>query len=80
MMGAVFATFNWRLGSDEFAHTISHASPKVLLVHEDFLGRIRKIRKSLAGVDHLVLIRDSEHQARLPRSVAGEYEHARQSP
>ena len=74
MMGAVFATFNWRLGSDEFAHTISHASPKVLLVHEDFLGRIRKIRKSLAGVDHLVLIRDSEHQARLPRSVAGEYE------
>ena len=74
MMGAVFATFNWRLGTDEFAHTISHASPKVLLVHEDFLGRLRKIRKSLKNVERLVLIRDSEHEAGLPRIVAGEYE------
>lgn len=74
MMGAVLATFNWRLGTDEFAHTITHAAPKVLLVHEDFLGRLRKIKKLLEGVEHVVLIRDAEHPAKLPRCVAGEYE------
>lgn len=74
MMGAVLATFNWRQGIDEFGHTISHAAPRVLIVHEDFLCLLKKVKDSLGHVDHLVLITETDHPEEPLFSFTGEYE------
>lgn len=74
MMGAVLATFNWRQGIAELGHTISHASPRVLIVHEDFLCLLKKVKDSLGNVHHLVLIKESEQPEEPFFSFTGEYE------
>jgi fatty-acyl-CoA synthase len=74
MMGATIATLNWRLGIDELGHTISHASPRVLLVHEDFSDLVRKTGSALEKVEHLVIIRDSDGQAGRSGNGTVEYE------
>lgn len=74
MMGATLATLNWRLGIDELGHTISHASPRVLLVHEDFSGLVERTGNALDKVDHLVVIRDSDGPAAHRGTDAIEYE------
>ena len=74
MMGATLATLNWRLGIDELGHTISHASPRVLLVNEDFSGLVRRTGNALDKVEHLVIIRDSDDPAERPGADAIYYE------
>ena len=74
MMGATLAMFNWRFALEELEYTITHARPKILLVHADFLPILEKIEDSLSAVEKIVLICDDDEKCETSLSIAVQYE------
>jgi fatty-acyl-CoA synthase len=44
-IGAIFVPLNWRLATPELEHIISHCDPSLLIVDEEFLGKVEDIDK-----------------------------------
>lgn len=74
MMGAVLQTVNVRLAPEQIAYTIDHAGTLVLLVNDDFVPVLQKIRQQLAKVKTLILISDRPAPQTGSLAFAGEYE------
>lgn len=74
MMGATLAMFNWRFALEELEYTITHAKPKILIVHADFLPILEKIEDSLSAVEKIVMICDDEVKPETSLSIVAEYE------
>ena len=60
MMGAVLHTINVRLSPEQILYTINHAEDDVILVHEDFIPLIARIRGRFERAPTLVLMRDDD--------------------
>ena len=75
MMGAILHTINIRLSPEQIVYTINDAEDKILVVHEDFVPLIEKVRPMLETVQKIILIRESEKplMTNIP-AVLGEYE------
>ncbi|WP_217589643.1 long-chain fatty acid--CoA ligase [Lentibacillus saliphilus] len=65
-LGAVLHTINIRLSLDHLAYIINHAEDKVLLIDEDVLPLVEKIRDQLTTVEAFIVMTD---KAVLPEST-----------
>ncbi|WP_180316664.1 long-chain fatty acid--CoA ligase [Shouchella shacheensis] len=65
-MGAVLHTINIRLSEEHIAYIINHAEDKVLLIDEDLLPLIEKVKDQLKTVEAFVVMTDED---RLPEST-----------
>jgi fatty-acyl-CoA synthase len=74
MMGAVLQTVNIRLSAAQIAYTLRHAHAEVILVHEDFVPLLARIREQLPAVRAIVLIEDGPRDAETPDWIAHRYE------
>ena len=74
MMGATLAMFNWRFALEEFEYTITHARPKILIVHADFVPLLEKIEDSLSAVEKIVVIADDVGVPETSLNIRTEYE------
>ena len=61
-MGAVLHTVNIRMPEEHIVYTINHAEDKVLLVDNDFLPMILKVRDQLKTVQAIVSLADEPPQ------------------
>jgi len=59
-MGAVLHTINFRLSDEHLIYIINNAEDKILLVDEEFLPRIEKIRTHIPSVEAVVAMTDKE--------------------
>lgn len=59
-LGAIVHTINIRLSSEHLVNMINHAEDKVLLIDEDLLPRIEKIKERLPLVKAYILMSDSK--------------------
>ncbi|TCP28703.1 fatty-acyl-CoA synthase [Scopulibacillus darangshiensis] len=59
-MGAVLHTINIRLSEDHLIYIINHAEDKVLLIDEDIVPLINKIRDKLMTVKAFIVMTDKE--------------------
>jgi fatty-acyl-CoA synthase len=74
MMGAVLQTVNVRLSPEQIAYTINHAGSSVLLVNDEFVPTLERIRHQLPKVKRLVLMSDRTVPQTGSLIFAGEYE------
>ncbi|WP_342400319.1 long-chain fatty acid--CoA ligase [Weizmannia sp. FSL W8-0676] len=58
--GAVLHMVNIRLSEDHLAHVINHAEDKILLIDEDLVPVIEKIRDRLKTVEHFIIMSDEK--------------------
>lgn len=58
--GAVLHMVNIRLSEDHLAHVINHAEDKILLIDEDLVPVIEKIRGRLKTVEHFIIMSDEK--------------------
>lgn len=69
-MGASLHTINLRLPADHLAYVINHAGDQVLLVDEDLLPLVERIKDELETVRHVVVMADGDlPKANLPMPV-----------
>ena len=68
--GAVLHTLNLRLAPDQLAFIINHASDKVIFVDSSLLDLLQPIRDQLTAVQHIVVLDDSDYEARLADAPA----------
>ena len=74
MMGAVLHTINVRLSPEQILYTINHAEDDVIILHEDFLALIERIRGRFERAPRLVLASgDAGAPGRAP-GIAASYE------
>lgn len=59
-MGATLHTVNLRLPADHLAYVINHAGDNVLLVDEDLLPLVARVRDELETVKHIVVMTDGD--------------------
>jgi fatty-acyl-CoA synthase len=74
MLGAVLQTVNVRLSPELISYTLNHALAQVLLVHQDFLPLLEKIRTQLTTVRTFIVLSEDAHAAASESGFAGEYE------
>ncbi|MDT9755873.1 long-chain fatty acid--CoA ligase [Heyndrickxia coagulans] len=58
--GAVLHMVNIRLSEDHLTHVINHAEDKILLIDEDLVPVIEKIRDRLKTVEHFIIMSDEK--------------------
>ena len=63
--GAVLHTLNLRLSSDQLAFIINHAGEKVIFADASLVNLLEPIRDQLTSVEHIVVLDDSDYEARL---------------
>jgi fatty-acyl-CoA synthase len=73
-MGAVLHTINVRLSPEQILYTINHAEDRVLVVHEDFLPIVEKIRANFETVKKIVVVSERQEPGALPPWMTGEHE------
>ena len=59
-LGAVVVPINYRLTADDFVYITTHSGARVLCVHPDYVEAIEGVRAELSGVEHFVVLGDSE--------------------
>ncbi|MBM7646932.1 fatty-acyl-CoA synthase [Scopulibacillus daqui] len=59
-MGAVLHTINMRLSDDHLVYIINHAEDKVLLIDEDIVPIIEKVKDQLSTVTAFIIMTDKE--------------------
>jgi fatty-acyl-CoA synthase len=59
-IGAVLVPINFRLTAEDFVYITSHSGAKVLCVHPDYVAAIDGVRDQLGGVEHFVVLGESE--------------------
>src|SRR4030095_1561923 len=74
MMGAVLHTVNIRLTPEQIAYTINDAGSSVLLVNDDFIPMLKRIRNQLPKVKQLIVMSDREAPETGGLAFASEYE------
>lgn len=68
-LGAVLIPLNYRLTTPEFAYILEHAETKVVLVDWEYTHQLAPLVDQLKGVQHYILLRDTEEPtAALPAS------------
>jgi fatty-acyl-CoA synthase len=66
-LGAVLTPLNYRLTTPEFAYILEHSETKVVLVDWEYAHQLAPIVEQLKGVQHYVVLRDTEEPtANLP--------------
>jgi len=74
MMGAVLHTINIRLTPEQLIYTINHAEDDVILVNEDFVPLLEKVKDKFETVKHIILFSDKKTEPESDLEFAGEYE------
>ncbi|MFD1414277.1 long-chain fatty acid--CoA ligase [Oceanobacillus jeddahense] len=59
-IGAVLHTINIRVSPDDLAYIINHAEDKVLLVDEDLLPLIERVKDQIVDVEKIIVMTDKE--------------------
>jgi fatty-acyl-CoA synthase len=59
-LGAVLTPLNYRLTSPEFAYILAHSETKVVLVDWEYTHQLAPLVEQLSGVQHYVVLRDTE--------------------
>ncbi|PTB90350.1 long-chain fatty acid--CoA ligase [Pseudidiomarina aestuarii] len=74
MIGAILHTVNVRLAPDQIVYTMNHAVDDLVLVHDDFLPLIDKVKGELKTVKGYIHCTDAAEAPEAPFEVIGEYE------
>ncbi len=74
MIGATLHTVNIRLPPEQIVYTINHAEDDVILIHQDFLPLLEKIRGRIDTVTKYVLLTEDGADGDGVIDFAGEYE------
>ncbi|WP_241967569.1 fatty acid--CoA ligase [Pseudidiomarina insulisalsae] len=74
MIGAVLHTVNVRLAPEQVVYTMNHAADDLVLVHDDFLPLIAKVKDQLDTVKGYIQLTDAAQTPEPPLEVIGEYE------
>ena len=61
MMGAILHTINIRLSEQQILYTINHADDDILIVHNDFIQVIDKIRKKISRPIKIILLNSNKY-------------------
>ncbi len=61
MMGAILHTINIRLSEQQILYTINHADDDILIVHNDFIQVIDKIRKKISRPIKIILLNSKKY-------------------
>jgi long-chain acyl-CoA synthetase len=56
LIGCPMPFLNWHMKGDELAEAINRASPRVLILDEEFLDEVESIRSKLPTVEHYVIV------------------------
>jgi fatty-acyl-CoA synthase len=59
-LGAVLTPLNYRLTTPEFAYILEHSEAKVVLIDWEYTHQLAPIVDQLKGVQHYILLRDTE--------------------
>ena len=61
MMGAILHTINIRLSEQQILYTINHADDDILIVHNDFIQVIDKIKKKISRPIKIILLNSKKY-------------------
>lgn len=73
-IGAVLHTINLRVSPSDLLYIINHAEDKVLLVDEDLLPLIERIKDEISGVEKIIVMTDKDDLPETILANAGSYE------
>jgi fatty-acyl-CoA synthase len=59
-LGAVLTPLNYRLSTPEFAYILEHSETKVVLIDWEYAHQLAPIVHQLKGVQHYIMLRDTE--------------------
>jgi fatty-acyl-CoA synthase len=59
-LGAILTPLNYRLTTHEFAYILAHSEAKIVLVDWEYSHQLAPLVEKLQGVQHYVLLRDTE--------------------
>ncbi|MBM3222268.1 MAG: long-chain-fatty-acid--CoA ligase [Candidatus Tectomicrobia bacterium] len=59
-LGAVLVPLNYRLTTPEFAYILAHSETKVVLIDWEYAHQLAPLVETLGGVQHYILLRDTE--------------------
>ncbi|KFZ30605.1 long-chain fatty acid--CoA ligase [Pseudidiomarina salinarum] len=74
MIGAVLHTVNVRLPPEQVVYTMNHAEDDLVLVHDDFLPLIAKVKDDLKTVKGYIQLSDADAPPEAPLDTIGDYE------
>jgi fatty-acyl-CoA synthase len=74
MMGAVLQMVNWRLSAEQVLYTLNHAEARTILIHEDFLPILTKIRPQLTAARKVVLLTETGQAPAAQEGIETDYE------
>ncbi|MDX1705410.1 fatty acid--CoA ligase [Pseudidiomarina sp.] len=74
MIGAVLHTVNVRLAPEQIVYTMNHAEDDLVLVHDDFLPLLGKVKEQLSTVKGYIQLSDADEPPTAPLDTIGDYE------